>query len=76
MANNSAVQLEIQSLLDGSGFDQAKEELKKLGVNLEKTGNDGELSLSKIEKESKKTANSFLSLAQKLLSPMQQSRSS
>jgi hypothetical protein len=66
MANNNAVQLEIQSLLDGSGFDQAKEELKKLGVNLEKTGKDGELSLSKLESGTKKTAMSFVELAAKV----------
>jgi hypothetical protein len=66
MADKSVVQLEIQSLLDGSGFDEAKEQLKKLGVNLEKTGNDGEVSLSKIDKEVKKTGNSFVELGAKI----------
>lgn len=66
MASNNVVQLEIQSLLDGSGFDEAKEQLKKLGVNIEKTGKDGELSLSKIDKEVKKTGNSFVELAAKV----------
>lgn len=66
MADKSVVQLEIQSLLDGSGFDEAKEQLKKLGVNLEKTGKDGELSLSKIDNEVKKTGNSFVEMGAKV----------
>lgn len=65
MADKSVVQLEIQSLLDGKGFDETKKQLKTIGVDIKKTGEDGEFSLSKIDSSAKKTGGSFIELAAK-----------
>ncbi len=66
MADKSVVQLEIQSLLDGKGFDETKKQLKNIGVDIKKTGEDGEFSLSKIDASAKRSGESFINLAAKV----------
>jgi hypothetical protein len=66
MADKSVVQLEILSLLDGKGFEETKKQLKTIGVDIKKTGEDGEFSLSKIDSSAKKTGGSFVELAAKI----------
>lgn len=66
MADKNVVQLEIQALLDGKGFDETKKQLKNIGVDIKKTGEDGEFSLSKIDASAKRSGESFINLAAKV----------
>jgi hypothetical protein len=66
MASTEDVLVTIGTSLDEAGFKKLDTELKKVGVNLEKTSDDGKLSLQKINTETKKTGQSFVEFGAKV----------
>ena len=50
----------IGTALDEEGLKKLESELKKVGVNLKKTGDDGKLSLEKVDAGVQKVGKSFI----------------
>lgn len=67
METGNGILLEILSTLDEKGFRDAQAELAKIGITAKKTGEDGRVSLEKMEKAATKSKTSFTDLAAKVM---------